>query len=153
MLPRLLAYNNQPLLVKYSDSLEREWRDRQLMERVEALNMGLEVGWRGAPPTVQYAENTVHTTSQHHLPFDKLLSEIESTFVQCELEHQNKIPTQNKSWPNGWSGELVDSASAIRKCVHVIRIAKTAIAKGVINGDYLRKSWENVNEKIETAPP
>ena len=153
MLPRLLTYDNQPLLVKYSDSLEREWRDRQLMERVEALTMGLEVGWRGAPPTAQYAETTTHTTTQQNLPFDKLLSEIESTFVQCELEHQNKIPTQNKSWPNGWSDELVDSASAIRKCVHVIRMARTAIAKGVINGDYLRKSWENVNEKIEAAPP
>ena len=108
------------------------------MERVEALNMGLEVGWRGAPPTAQHAENTANTTPQNHLPFDKLLSEIESTLVQCELEHQNKIPTQNKSWPNGWSGELVDSASAIRKCVHVIRMAKTAIAKGEINRDYHR---------------
>ena len=94
MLPRLLTHNNQPLLVKYSDSLEREWRDRQLTERVEALNMGLEVGWRGAPPTVQYAESEMNTITQLHPPFDKLLSEIESTLVHCELEHQNKIPTQ-----------------------------------------------------------
>ena len=93
------------------------------------------------------------TITQLHPPFDKLLSEIESTLVHCELEHQNKIPTQNKSWPDGWSGELVDSASSIRKCVHVIRMAKTAILKGEINGDYLRRSWENVNTKIEAAPP
>ena len=149
----MLAYDNQPLLIKYSDSLEREWRDRQLTERVETLNMGLEVGWRGTPPTTQYAEHATNTTSQHHLPFDELLSEIELTLVQCELEHQNKAPTQSKSWPNGWSDELVDSASAIRKCVHVIRMAKAAVATGEINGDYLRKSWENVNNKIEAAPP
>ena len=73
MLPRLLAYDNQPLLIKYSDSLEREWRDRQLTERVETLNMRLEVGWRGTPPTTQYAEHATNTTSQHHLPYDELL--------------------------------------------------------------------------------
>jgi hypothetical protein len=32
-------------------------------------------------------------------------------------------------------------------------MAKTAIAKGETDGDYLRRSWENVNEKIEAAPP
>ena len=97
MLPRLLTYDNQPLLIKYADSLEREWSDRRLTERVETLSMGLEVGWRGTPPTPQYAEHETTTTSQHHLPFDELLSEIELTLVQCELEHQNETPTQNKS--------------------------------------------------------
>ena len=52
MLPRLLDPGNLPLLLKYEDSLERQWKNKELAERVEALNMGMEIGWRGTPPVV-----------------------------------------------------------------------------------------------------
>jgi hypothetical protein len=91
MLPRLLDPGNLPLLLKYEDSLERQRKNRQLMERVEALNMGTEIGWRGTPPVVVKESSRTNLTLNIQKECDTLQIEIETAFVEFELEHQKKI--------------------------------------------------------------
>jgi len=46
------------------------------MERVEALNMGVEIGWRGTPPVVVKESNRTELTPDIQKECDTFLIEI-----------------------------------------------------------------------------
>ena len=159
MLPRVLTHSDVPMTDKYSAVLADTWAASALEERITSCAtrsaMALEVGWTGENSACApcATESTADTRVNWQQEFDALLADVESSLLQCELGLCKKIPTHTPSWPDGWSDDLVDAASSLRACTHVLRMARKGIREETVDGDYLRASWATTGNHIQVLPP